>query len=488
MFALTDSLQHGLWSVIGWGRFQLFQRHRTLTIQTSLIVACFLLTLISSMLMKRSPLFGFAAAGGVAGLAALLFVYRNMEIACMLIAPVTTLLNLGVGTGTGTPLMLSQLLLLLILISWLLRLVVFERSFKSVRALLPNKPILIFAVCVVISFVWGNLYVETPVRSFMESKLLPRIMTGMVFIISPVTSLMIANHVRSLRAFKFIVWWFIIVGGFIGVIWIVGIPMPFLFNNRGQIGVWTTVLVLGQIFYNRQLSPWKRIALFIIPAIWTRILFGLGIDWLSGWAPLLLGIVGSAFFYSRKLFAVFMIIAAIYALGNLDFFSKIFEEENAISGQTRVLAWERTIKVVRDHFLFGTGPAGYYFYLTVYIGGFFQLSHNNYVDVIAQTGVLGFATYIVIWLCIGWMVLKAYLIAPPTDFLRGLANSLLVCYGVSLVIMMLGDWVIPFPYTQTLAGISYTIWPWMLMGLAMGLYYYCKEQQTPQPPELEVQV
>ena len=62
-------------------------------------------------------------------------------------------------------------------------------------------------------------------------------------------------------------------------------------------------------------------------------------------------------------------------------------------------------------------------------------------------------------------------------FLGALKYSLVACYPAILVSMMLGDWVTPFPYTQTLAGIDYTIWSWMLSGVTIALYYFTPNLQ-----------
>jgi O-antigen ligase len=485
MLSLADNVQHRLWRVIGWLRYQFLERNRPAVIRNGLVIGCLVLTLISGVLMSARPIFGLGLVGGIGGLLFLLFIYRNMETACLLLLPVTTFLNFGVGTGTGTPITLSFVLIISLFAAWMIRLLVIERSFKSVLPGAPNWLIIIFAVIVLISLIWGNLYVEPPIRQMMEDKLNPRLMTAAVFILSPAVTLIVANFIRSIRAMKVVVWWFVVYGGLIAALRLTDLGWPSFFNARGQLGVWTAVLALGQVFYNTRLKPWQRVGLLTIPVVWVYIQLTLGRTWLSGWVPVVIGFIGMTFLYSRKLFVLVCIIAVVFALVNIAEFQRIFEAESIESGNTRVTAWDQTIQVVRDHFLFGTGPAGYYFYLYIYVGGFFQLSHNNYVDVIAQTGVLGFAVYIALWLSIGWITLKTYFIAPKIGFLRGLANSLLVIYGLTLVVMMLGDWVIPFPYTQTLAGISYTIWAWMFAGMSIGLYHYCKASISPAAIESE---
>lgn len=480
MLTLAETVQHRIWRFIGWLKYHYLERNRPDTIRNGLVVLCLILTTTSSLLMTSNLIFGLGLVGGIAGLLVLLFIYRNMEIACLLLLPTTTFLDFGIGSGTGTKIMFSFMLVAGLAVAWAIRILVIERSFASVRPAAPNWPVIIFAVCVIISLFWGSYYVEGAVRELLEDKPLPRLMTAAVFILSPVTTLIFGNFIRSIRAMKIIVWWFLVYGGIIAILWIIGMTWPDFINTGGQLGTWTTMLGLGQVFYNTRLKPWERAAVLVVPILWFYIQFTLGISWLSGWVPIVLGIAGMTLLYNRKLFLVLCAVGVVYALANFSDFSTLFEKENAVSGQTRLTAWDQTINVVRDHYLFGTGPAGYYFYLTAYIGGRFQLSHNNYVDVIAQTGVVGTIVYVILWLCIGWMIFKAWLIAPTIGFLRGLINALVAIYALTLVVMMLGDWVIPFPYTQTLAAVSYTIWAWMFAGLAMAVYYYCHDSQLEQ--------
>ncbi len=103
------------------------------------------------------------------------------------------------------------------------------------------------------------------------------------------------------------------------------------------------------------------------------------------------------------------------------------------------------------------GPAGYEYYFHAYgyydsAVGTADLSHNNYIDIVAQTGVTGFALWIALWAAQGWMVWKLFRKRIDDPFLSALKYSLIVCYPAILMSMMLGDWVTPFPYTQTLAG------------------------------------
>jgi O-antigen ligase len=471
MLGWTMGIQNVVLGVIGRAKYHFLDRHYTQTIRFILITACLLLATVNGVLLVNRPTFGFILLGGIAGLCATIFLYRNMELGCLLVLVLSTVWNVGVGSGTGTPIMLSLVFLVLLAGLWMFRLLLVERSFKSVRSVPSNWPIILFAITVLISLGWSTIYVEEPVRQYMGEKLLPRLMTALVIIISPLATLIVANHIRSMRAIRFFTWWFIGYGGIVVTMMLANIPVPFFFTTRGQLPVWVSILALGQALFNKHIPRYLRFMLIAIASGWFYIQFFLQRTWASGWVPLVMGMVGMLFWFSRRLFFLLLIIVCVYVVANLDMFAQDIEAENTESGISRVTAWDRTLKIVGDHFLFGTGPTGYHFYLTVYIGGFFQLSHNNYVDVLAQTGVVGFAFYIMLWLGFGWIALKTYLGVPKGGFEQGLAVAVLVCFPVTMLVMMLGDWVIPFTYTQTLGGINYTIWPWLIQGIGIVLYF-----------------
>jgi len=308
-------------------------------------------------------------------------------------------------------------------------------------------------------------------------------MTGIVLIISPLTYILFSNSIKSKRAFQIFTWWFIVIGLATGVMRLVLDNIPAPLNAKGQFPTWLIALALGQCLFNKELSRKIKLGLFVIMGLWLKITFGLGLDWLSGWLPIAVVILILLAFYSRKLVIVLCLIGVAWALLNTTLINSTFGEEQSVSGNTRSLAWSRVLDVVGKHFLFGAGPAGYEYYFQAY--GYYDngvgtadLSHNNYFDIIAQTGTIGFSLWIALWAAQGWMIWKLYRKRIDDPFLGALKYSLVVCYPAIILSMMLGDWVTPFPYTQTLAGIDYTIWSWMLSGLAIALYHFTPNSQA----------
>jgi len=253
-------------------------------------------------------------------------------------------------------------------------------------------------------------------------------------------------------------------------------------NARGQFPTWFIAFAFGQVLFNGSLRWYIKLVLLGGMAIWAQITLGLGLGWLSGWLPVVLVLGLLLVLYSRKLTAVFFLCIVVWGVFNTSFLNKTFGAEQSESGNTRSIAWSRALGVVGKHLLFGAGPAGYEYYFHAY--GYYDsgvgtadLSHNNYIDIIAQTGVVGFTLWILLWAGQGWMIWKLFRKRIDDPFFSALRYSLVVCYPAILLSMMLGDWVTPFPYTQTLAGIDYTIWAWMISGVSIALYYFTPDTQ-----------
>jgi O-antigen ligase len=104
-------------------------------------------------------------------------------------------------------------------------------------------------------------------------------------------------------------------------------------------------------------------------------------------------------------------------------------------------------------------------------------THNNYIDLISQTGVVGSAFYLAIFgvlLWRGWVVYNR--VKGRRDFSEALAVAALGGTCGCIVIMAFGDWLLPFAYTQTIAGFSYSVYNWLFMGTIVSLDFITGSQ------------
>jgi O-antigen ligase len=147
---------------------------------------------------------------------------------------------------------------------------------------------------------------------------------------------------------------------------------------------------------------------------------------------------------------------------------------------TRLDAWLIVATMVfQTSPIFGLGFANYYWYSRYFpIRGYYVPfnSHSQYIDILAQTGVVGS-------LCFLWVFGEAARLAwslrnrVPEGFLRAYVYGTLGGIAGTLVAASLADWVLPFTYNIGLGGFRSSFLPWLFIG---GLL--CIEQLAqPQP-------
>jgi O-antigen ligase len=136
---------------------------------------------------------------------------------------------------------------------------------------------------------------------------------------------------------------------------------------------------------------------------------------------------------------------------------------------SRLAAWQRNWEVTREHWLFGTGPAGYAVYYMSRFPHAAMASHSNYVDVLSQAGIVGvfFFSWFLVSLFKSGMTLHRRL--EEGTFASALGRSLLSGFLGVVVAMLLGDWLLPFIYTGGLAGFDHAIYSWILLGIMVAL-------------------
>ena len=440
----------------------------------AIVAACLMTAVVVGRLMfhVRFPLF----VGGAIGAAVLIVCAFRPHWGVLLLLFVTLFVRSGFATGEGSPLTLSLVLTGALAAAWILRMLVEEKRIR----LLPspvNWPLLAFAGIAVASTLWSNL-ARDPFVVVWDS--FPKAQLGSLatMVLSPAAALLAANHLETARQHRAFVAIFAAAAG-IGLVGAYGpIDLPFP-NTGGLFALWTITLLAGQALFNESLSRRVRIGIGLAAFAWFAYWFSEGITWKSGWIPPLIALFVLTGLRSRKALIGLAIIAAIFGLLNRDYLAAIFAEEEQISGVTRLAAWEQNWTITRDHLLLGTGPAGYAVYYMTYFPQLAMATHSNYIDVVSQLGLMGLLA--LVWLLVsvggaGWGALRR---VPRGGFEHGLAASLLSGFVGLVIAMSMGDWFLPFAYTQGIAGYDYTVWSWMMIGVIMRLHYRYSQLQTP---------
>ncbi len=254
-----------------------------------------------------------------------------------------------------------------------------------------------------------------------------------------------------------------------------------LVNSAGLFPMWMCALTLALLLFCRNHPRWQRILMMLALSGWLFRLIVVTIARVTGWLPTLVALLVVIFVYSRKWFVVLVLTSAVLVAIN---YQSVYEtvvvvkqKEGTLDSETsRTNLLIQAFKVAQIHPLLGTGPAGYANYYMTYYRELALSTHNNYLDMLLQYGLVGLGLYL--WLCITMIkeLWKSKSLHPPNSFEKAFTIG---AFGASIgmmAAMWLGDWVIPFAYNQTISGYNYTGYNWLFIGLALALAYTAKER------------
>ena len=124
------------------------------------------------------------------------------------------------------------------------------------------------------------------------------------------------------------------------------------------------------------------------------------------------------------------------------------------------------IQIAKTNPILGLGFANYYWYTPLYpIRGYAVSfnSHNNYVDIIAETGVVGLVCLLLFFWQVGWLGWRLRKQAP-SGFAQAYVYGALGGLAGMVVTGMFGDWVLPFFYNIGLNGFRSSMLGWLFLG------------------------
>jgi O-antigen ligase len=293
-----------------------------------------------------------------------------------------------------------------------------------------------------------------------------------VFVLSAVAFLLVAHRVDRLQWLEWITWPFLMLGG----LYIAGRIVPGLWqvtDRLFQYGVtgslfwtWLAAMAGGQLLFNRRLHLFQQFALIIL-LLGLFYLAYINRDWKSGWIPPLAAVATCLVLYSWRL-------GLLLAVGGMMLAGVILTNlitSDSYSFSTRWDAWLIVVNIVQANPIFGLGPANYYWYTPLFpIRGYAVKfnSHSQYVDLVAQTGLLGL-------FCFGWFIWELGWLAwrlrtsVPEGFARGYLFGALGGLVGTLVASALGDWFLPFVYNVGIAGMRASILGWVFLGGLLSL-------------------
>jgi hypothetical protein len=363
----------------------------------------------------------------------------------------------------------TMVLIALLLGLWLLDMMMRQREIRLVSSK-TVWPLLALVVMASFSFGVGQL----PWFTFAQPAPLGAQLGGLaIVLLSAGAFLLVANQVRDVGWLEGMTWLFLAVGG----LYIAGRLVPGLdqftqplFEN-GSVGsvfwVWLTALAFSQAAFNPRLHPGWRLALggLVVAAFYVAY-FQSG-DWKSGWMPLLVSVAAIIGFRSRWL-GLLLILCGLALAPDLP--AKIIATDE-YSYATRVDAWQIMVEIIKANPILGLGFANYHWYTPLFpIRGYAVRfnSHNQYMDLVAQIGLVGLACYL--WFFwevgrLGWRLRERVPAGFPRAYVYGALGGLIGMLEAGL----LGDWVLPFFYNIGMSGFRASVLGWLFLGGLVAL-------------------
>lgn len=367
-----------------------------------------------------------------------------------------TIQYLGPG-GVNVTMMIVAVLILF----WVVELVVGKRR----MALAFSKtmiPLLALIIIATISFGMGQI----PWFTFGRTAPFDAQLGGfMVVVLSYCAFLLAAQQISDLRWLKWMTWTFVLLASVFVISSLVPPLRTVLARNIKMGGVswlWLVAICLSQLLFNKDLKPYLKFGLMAILACSLYILISVKFNDKSGWMPALIVVGVITFMRSWRLGMALVVLGLILVAMLLP---QVLETEN-YSLSTRVEAWEIMFNIIKANPLLGLGFANYYWNTRLFAirGWYVEFnSHNNYVDILAQTGILGMAAYIWFFWEV-WRLAWRLRNAVPEGFAKAYLYGAIGGLVGTAVIGMFGDWVLPFVYNTGLAGFRSSVVAWLLLG------------------------
>lgn len=426
-------------------------------IQYAIILAVVLISTAAAYWGSRIIL--IAVAGAVVGIAGFLALLSYPSLGFILLFLGGMFIPFAGPGGFNA----SILTVILMIALWVMDMFVVKRKFTIVksRAIRPAFYLLLISI---IAFAMGQI----PWFVFANQAPLDAQIGGFaIYFILVLSMIMTANVLREIKWLKIIVWTFI----GLGFIYVVGRTLHISFIDilyqqgvyaNSMFWMWMVALPLSQAVFNNHLTLRTRIMLYGVVALTFYVALVQQNDWKSGWVPAAVvaaALIGLKFKKVIPFTIPFVVIVAAYLAQDLI-------STDQYSWGTRVDAWLVVLDISRVSPIIGLGFSNYYWYAKVFSIRGYSIkfnSHSQFVDIIAQTGILGLACFMWILFEVGRLAWKL-MNQLPDGFAKGYAYGVFAGVLGSLMAAFLVDWLLPFAYNIGLDGVRASILPWIFFG------------------------
>ena len=426
---------------------------------------------------KVSPKWTLMTVLLVGGFIGFVILLRRPEIGIIILIPISFFTPWELGTGTYVAFNMTFLFAIAVLAIWIFR-VITTRAPSNRQANSINILSIIFITATFISFLSGNIRWVIDAQD--QASIPAQVGGWLLYILSIGIMLYVQTHVKYIQWVKILTWLFIGLGS----LYIINQFSPINFFSRmhsfstGSIGsmywVWLLALTFGQFMFNKDLQHRYKLALGLL----TVAIIAIGLsptnrDWTSGWLPPIITIGTILWLRSWRLgLTATLSVITVFVITKVGFFYNLVVSTNQYSITTRFATYPILFELIKANPIIGLGFANYshYTYLYPIMGWYVSFnSHNNYVDIIAQTGFLGLVLFLCLMIAIGCRGLTLRKLSVD-GFSSGYINACLGGLVGMLAAGMLGDWFLPYLSNIGIPGFRASIFSWIFLGglLALG--------------------
>lgn len=358
---------------------------------------------------------------------------------------------------------ITMVTLALILALWLVNMLIYQKRI-ALQVSPTLRPLLLLCLVGIVALGFGQL----PWFAFAQAAPLGAQIASLSVLILSAGSFLLMGHQVNLTWLQVIVWSFLA----FGALYIIGRAVPelrFLVQRIFQDGmdgslfwIWVVVLAFSQAAFNQRLALHWRLLLALLVLLTFYVAFVATNDWKSGWIPPFIGIVAVLVARSWRFGLALLPVGAIAGVQVLN---RLIATD-VYSYSTRIDAWVLLADMISDNPLLGLGWANYRWFTPLFpIRGYavYFNSHNQYVDIVAQTGVVGLICFVWFFVAVGllgWHLRQR--VAP--GFAQAYVYAALGGLVATLVAGMLGDWIVPFFYNIGLKGFRASVLAWIFLG------------------------
>ncbi len=424
--------------------------------------------------------------GGIAVFAGMIVLLRWPGLGFPLMVISALLIPLRIRTGTMTSINIVLILAVGITFLWLFEMVARDRRVRFLHSgiMLPS---FLFILVASLSFLFGQLnwYPTRAASTFAQ-------LGGLIVMIASIATLVVAAHrLQNIIWVKYAVWSLIILGGIYAVAFLFPQLRLMLFRTYQRavtdslFWTWLSVMAFSQAYLNTKLAVRWRILSGVIAGVTIFNLIVIRQAWTSGWLPAAIAIFVVLLMTRPRWAIALAILTGLFALIGTDIANEILlGGDNEYSLVTRLEAWRILFQIIELNPLFGLGPANYYFYTPFYdILGYSVSfnSHNQYIDILAQIGILGLFFFLWLFAAVwrtGWQIRAKV----ENGFERAFVYATLGGIAGTLAAGMLGDWIMPFVYNVGMEGFRSAVLTWLFMGALVFVAQRYKEQESEIAP------